>query len=622
MINKFISVLLWLTALIVPIFWFSRDLALLVLAPIILILYLVKIFSQRKIEIKKGLAEYLLLGLIIISLLSAYFSLDRYLSFWTWASWLGLIIFYFLAANNLKRTKSLLSALVVSGTIASLVFLVLQRNLLGSLTNLAAFAGVLIPIAFYLTIKKHKLFILPLILLAGIIAVINFDLGWNILLVSSIALLAVVTANKKISRAWLIVPILLLLLSLTWQLFDLGPIYNFDLGAEVSLGRESSWQIAQNTTRQNIKSALLGSGPGTFQYDFSQHRSPDFNHNALWNFRFGQANNHLMQMWAATGYLGLLIWLAMLLAGLIAAFRQPWLLAPWLALLVVVWYSPLSLALWLVFLVLFLLLIGRRSQESIAWKLPNKDLISSLGLVIGLIIIILFFGYLAKFYLASWYFQQGDFAKAIRYNPNQAIYYSALANQHINDALASSEQDKIAGLLAAGINASQKAVELSPNNAALWQARANIFKQARSFSPEANQWVITTLEQAIKLEPTNPVFYIDLAVAQEIAQNETAQENFEKAVELKPDLALAQYELGRFYYNQDEIDSAIKHLEAAVILNPDYANALFGLGLAYEKDGRDKESLQLMERVQELNPDNEEIAKKVKSQKSKVKNTD
>ena len=639
MLNKIIYFLMLATAFLLPIFYLERSLVPLFLVPIIFLLGLIRAYQEKQFIFKRTPLDYALLAFLGIAFLSVYFSLDRYASFWSLAPITALAMFFWLVLSHLekKQIKKLLGVLVLSGFIASSLFLLALffknfrfPNLLGSLSSLSAYLGLTSTLSFYFILKSKNWFIkflhlLNLALALLIVSIINFSLGWNILIAASVLWLVVLLAEKKRQNygSWIVLPIIILSLAITWKFFDFGPVYNLDLPIEVSLGREASFNIARSAVHQDFGNILLGTGPGTFSYNFSRYKDQEFNQNPLWSYRFSQANNQFLETWNSSGYLGFLSLLFLLGLGLVIAWESRLLLPVFGVLLLISWYSVWGLVFWLGFFLLIAFTISSDSLPEIKIKL-GSSLFTSLAFVLGIIIVVVFLGYLTKIYLADYYLSRNNISWAIKYNPNQAWYYVALADnslvkaQELLNAEAKLEatqlQSEVANLVAQAINSSQKAVELSPNNVAIWQARAEIFKQARNYAADANQWVISTLEEAIKLEPVNPNFYRDLGVAYEIAQDqENALASLEKAVELKSNLAVSQYELGRFLYNQDELDQAINHLGNAVYLAPDYANALFSLSLAFEKKGDQESALLLMKRVQELNPENQTVQEKVKN---------
>ncbi len=56
----------------------------------------------------------------------------------------------------------------------------------------------------------------------------------------------------------------------------------------------------------------MGSGPGTFIYDFSKYKDVSFNQNPFWNVRFEGANSKVLTVLATTGVLGILSILALM----------------------------------------------------------------------------------------------------------------------------------------------------------------------------------------------------------------------------------------------------------------------------------------------------------------------
>jgi hypothetical protein len=92
---------------------------------------------------------------------------------------------------------------------------------------------------------------------------------------------------------------------------------------EATLDQTTSWQVSLDALRAK---PLLGSGLGTFFYDFSRFRKPDFNQNSLWQVRFDRPVSHLAELLATTGFLGIFSYLLLVgfsLFGLLSlAFRK------------------------------------------------------------------------------------------------------------------------------------------------------------------------------------------------------------------------------------------------------------------------------------------------------------
>ena len=75
---------------------------------------------------------------------------------------------------------------------------------------------------------------------------------------------------------------------------------------------------------------------------------------------------------------------------------------------------------------------------------------------------------------------------------------------------------------------------------------------------------------------------------------------FERAVELSPDDAVAQYRLGAEYLHKAKIHEAIQHLQEALRLNPGNQSALYSLQLALREDGQLEQARQVKEKLAEL----------------------
>jgi tetratricopeptide (TPR) repeat protein len=68
-------------------------------------------------------------------------------------------------------------------------------------------------------------------------------------------------------------------------------------------------------------------------------------------------------------------------------------------------------------------------------------------------------------------------------------------------------------------------------------------------------------------------------------QYDRAIEQYEKGIRLKPDYALARYNLGVVYDKKGSYDQAIKQFKAAIRLKDDYALAHYKLGRVYADRG-------------------------------------
>lgn len=193
------------------------------------------------------------------------------------------------------------------------------------------------------------------------------------------------------------------------------------------------------------------------------------------------------------------------------------------------------------------------------------------------------------------------------------------------------------------------AAQYNPNRVVIWETLGMIYREIRQVAAGALDWGITAFSRAIELEPTNPVFHTELGKLYSIAgQNQKAKEEFTKAKELKPDYididALIQealiyekednlpeaikkmesylvsgfpvnieflFQLGRIYFNNNQLDEAIVYLQRILTIMPDHSNALYSLGVAYQRKGQTQEAIAVFEKVLEINPGNQDIINKL-----------
>ena len=68
-----------------------------------------------------------------------------------------------------------------------------------------------------------------------------------------------------------------------------------------------------------------------------------------------------------------------------------------------------------------------------------------------------------------------------------------------------------------------------------------------------------------------------------------------------------RFQLGRLYYNDNQIDDSIAVFETVLQIFPNHSNALYSLGVAWQKKGNNAKAKTYFEKVLELNPDNQDV---------------
>ena len=675
---------------------------------------------DKEIRFKKSPIDYFVLGFLFVSLLSAIFSIDKASSLFGFygrfsdglIGLLGMGAFYFLITNTVKNAKGdakgelkdadettvngLLKVFLWSvGAVISVAyfsifglwakigsFMPLPKVMLqitfnpisGSLEGASIFLAITAVLLASLLLNKTRIFYWILLLASlGLLVIIDFIPAWIILLVTLVLLLGV-SLSKRIFREnvnRLLIPIFLVIVA---SVFLLWQPFRTNLPKEQVLPQAISWQTAAGSATDNVKNGFLGSGIGTFHYDFAKYKPQSFNQNLLWQIRFDRAGSYFSELLGTVGFLGLLIYLGiiglfLLISWLLISkdFAGLPLVITFTALIIsqLVYYQNTSLS-FVFWLILGLSAVSWRAvspastqEKKISFKnFPESSLIFLTLVIVFGVAILAFYFYGARYYLADAnYFKAlsvsgearvQNLQKAVNQNPNSSNYRQALARSYLAESLNEKDSSMIQSLVSLSIDQGRVATVLAPNQVSAWETLGVIYREIGNVAQGATEWGIKSFEKAIGLEPTNPVLYTELGKLYLVAgDNGKARDNFNKALEEKSDyspaviqLALllerdnaideaianlenlisknsleveARFQLGRIYFNNGRTDEAITQFSSVTLLSPNHSNAHYSLGVAYAAQKKIQLAIQEFEKVLELNPDNPDIIKKLKS---------
>jgi len=402
------------------------------------------------------------------------------------------------------------------------------------------------------------------------------------------------------------------------------------------LSQPISWQVAVKSATDNVKNGFIGSGPGTFYYDFSKYKPQSFNQNWMWQIRFDRAGSHFAELLGTVGFLGLFVYIV--LAAIILFIS--WFLASkefsgihfimTLAALIVgqlVYYQNTSL-----FFVFWLILglsvvsgwikspaLMRESKISFKNFPELSLLLMTVVIIFGSAILALYF-YGAKYYLADMNYSKAltilgeprvkNLEKAVNQNPGFTSYRTALAKAYLIEALneiqkPQTERDsaKIQLLVSKAIEQGKAAAALQPNQVANWETLGIIYREIGGIAVGAGEWWLKSLEKALVLEPTNPVLYTELGRLYLAAGNkEKAGESFNKALEKKSDYAAATIQLALLLERDNILDEAMAKIENLIKDDPYNVEARFQLGRLYFNNNRADEAIEQFQAVTILIP--------------------
>ncbi|MFZ2300223.1 MAG: tetratricopeptide repeat protein [Candidatus Moraniibacteriota bacterium] len=289
--------------------------------------------------------------------LAAFFSVDRWHSFWGFfgdpsrgiISVTALVLAYYFLLSHFtpKRFSWMFWSFLCSGFLVTVwSFLVVMKlrflpaawekfapmSLIGTISTLGIFLGTLVPLfltALFILWKDDSLkkvsrtilttfvFIALALALYLLLALYPF-ISWIVVLVGLGFFIVYVLAQiVRPAEQWTWVPMVVFVLVLAFLMIGKNNLTRAQLPVEVTPNTNLSWQIAKDTLKEHF---LVGVGPANYGYAFSMFRSQEYNLNTLYTLRFYQGTGLFFEMLPTVGAVGtvlfLVLWLSFISVGL------------------------------------------------------------------------------------------------------------------------------------------------------------------------------------------------------------------------------------------------------------------------------------------------------------------
>lgn len=656
-IDNAIFFLLLLVAGLTPLLFFNQTtefyempkLAFIVVSTVILLaLWIFSWILKGKVQIIRTPLDIPLLLLLGIILVSTFFSVSRYQAIYgnfprvhgSATAWTCYILLYFIAVSNFKnllKIKTFLYIIYISAALVSLVSLASFFNIFlpfnfaqavnftpaGSSFSATALMLLLLPLPLISLVSHNKFLPTPLALAISILFSATVVLIGN--MASYIALTVIfiisflITKPHKVSKFKKSLPIFLTpiiasvaVVAIAYMPFPGNVVQNLhsSFPREIQLPFAISWKVSVSAFRD---APLVGTGPSTYLFNFTNYKPLEFNTYDFWNFSFDTAYNEFLQVWGTLGILGLIALTIVVLVILNTVRKnlslhltheadasQFFSAALSVSAIVAIYLLAVHASTLVSFVfTLFIFALLMTSQRHIREKVMNL----SMGLKAStttdkqfdLLPVIVFVMFVAaavpvlittyKTILADYYHRQA--LKAASVSGNQTYTYLqkaetlnpyidlyridmaqtnfALANaiatqkgpteENPNGSLTDQDRQTIQTLLSQAINEGRVAVALSPQSARNWEVLAAIYRNITGVAQNALTFSLDAYGRAIQRDPLNPNLRISV---------------------------------GGIYYQAKNYDLAIRFFSDAANLKPDNANAYFNLAIAL----RDKGDLQ------------------------------
>jgi tetratricopeptide (TPR) repeat protein len=624
-------------------FYEMPKLVLLIVATVIL--YLLWIFSwivKGKIVLTRTPLDIPLLLLLVVILLSTYFSVSRYSAIFgnfptvhgSAVSWVTYILLYFVTVANLRnlaQIKNFIYVLYAGGLLVAIVSILSFFGLFlpfdfaravnftptGSSFSTVALLLMLLPLPFLSLVNPNKYMPVPvaigLSILFGVTIILIGSVGELVALLIAIGICLFVSkpAQVKQSGAYVTGPIAVLALVFIFAYLPFrGNALNTletNFPKEIQLPFTMSWKVSVTAFRD---APFIGSGPSTYLFNFTQYKPLEFNALKYWNFSFNTAYDEYLQVLGTLGFFGILALLLLTLAIINNSRKNLFfdpadtrsdnthILVPSLAvsgLLTIVVLAIHATTLVSTAVTFFILAALMMSQRSIREKVTELSMGIKASTVdnkqIDLFPVIIFILFLAG----------GIYVLFSTITDVRADYYHRLALNEVNLSGTQTYADlQMAETLNPYVDLYR--IDMAQTNFALANAlvlqkgptRAN---PKGSLTDQDKTTITTLLSQsvnegrvAVALSPENSQNWSVLAAVYRniagVAANALSYSlaAYNQAIALDPMNPLLRMNVGGIYYSVRNYSLATRFFTDAANLKPDYANAYFNLAIAYQQN--------------------------------------
>lgn len=643
---------------------YQKQAFLVVLVFVGMMAWLASILKGKEIMVRQSWLYIPVAMLILLVGGATLFSIWPYASFWGFPldvaeSFISLIAFALLyvlivhTVEDVKRLFRLLFFVLASGAIAGVFALLQLKEIylfpfefsrtpaftsLGTPNTVALVSAVLLPLTLTMVFVCQGLLRLLLgffmVVLAVVVALMNFSTAWIALMIGMGALVVfgMVGMRKGLNLGWISLPTALFVVALFFFFFRVG-IGMVSLPLEVLPNQQAAFEIARKAVAEQ---PFLGSGPGTFGFDYAKFHSPLLNQTMFWGTRFASGASEVLDWLATKGLLGVFFLLGLMATAIFFGAKNllnprhedsfEWTMtlgvfASFLALGAAQFLYPANIALWFLFwLLLAGLTIGTSRYRKKISLVPSSVTALAVSLTFLLLLIFgsgfLFLGgqkYAGEiFYLAGVKAsRQGDLQGAIakthtagKLNPSVDLYWRELAQLHLvrinqvanNQKIpAELRRQQVQDEINQAVGATRRAVTLSPRNVANWNVQGFVYRNLIGLS-EAENFAIEGYEKAIELEPASPFSRTELGrvyilQAQRLAgllRNGTSQSSTQENLESQ---------------RLEVLVKALEKLTQAIELKRDYAPAHYLIAVVYDQQGKSDQAIAKLQEAKRISPD-------------------
>lgn len=587
---------------------------------------------------------WLLMGILVAVVLSTVFSVNRTVSIigatgyihHTLPVILSLIVFVILMTQVLDRERDIepfVGALVASFGLAAVSSLLQVAGVSpfglaelkastfivtgNSIASLAVVMAMILPLGIMLLrVIKARVWIFltygTLILAALLLLAIDSTAGWIAALVGVIVTVAFIS-TKKYSKLELGLFTAAMVIAIVGLLVPTSGIIKTSVSQDLRLDTSNAWSVTQSVVKAM---PVIGSGPSTFFYDFVHYRPAGFSATSIGTYRFVKASDDALQQLSMFGILGAVLMLAFIgyllysiaNAGEVSnrAKRGDWpviaaLVGAWSGLAAALFFTPSTMTTYGLFWILAgfcLLVIQNGAKESVSKRpFAKSGAVVSFIALLGALVVSAVWG--TRLILANRELVRingavskvedlgtvsGMIDRAIRLNPHSPTAYVLRAQSDLVQAqlLAQGQTNPsgVKALLAQTIADAEHAISLDPNNPAVLETVAALYKNYSNVTGSGDDMVLGAYEREAKIEPNNAMVQLNMGEAYYLVASTLSGQQKPDAATIATDVAKAR-----------------TALSATLKLLPGNVDAQYGLILLDELSGNKDQAFTALQQL-------------------------
>ncbi|MGE5813389.1 MAG: protein kinase domain-containing protein, partial [Acidobacteriota bacterium] len=186
------------------------------------------------------------------------------------------------------------------------------------------------------------------------------------------------------------------------------------------------------------------------------------------------------------------------------------------------------------------------------------------------------------------------FNEAVTLDPRFASAYAGLADA----SWSRYTQTRDASWVSRTLDASQKALDLDPNQPAVWVARATVHR-----GTGATKEALEDIDRALQQQPAyDDALRLRARTLSDLGRHDEAAAAMQQALALRPDYWGNHEALGSVFWRAGRRSEAIDAYQKALGLKPDVARVHYNLGIVYQDEGQFDRALAAYKKAASITP--------------------